>query len=197
MPEGATPTPRVMQCGRLTDDTGGSWDWCSCGAVFVGWVGKCAGHRCHAVCIRSQRLQKRRHRLHGLRCAPGAPERVSGASGMRQLDASPSHDREGEGSEGWMLTYKPVHGGFERAYHAARGRLARVWRVDQVRGHVGFIAPGRPPVSAGAGESHRAGDTAMVLSGHLSRCSGSVDRQGWPAAAPIASRWSPSRRNGR
>ena len=51
-----------------------------------------------------------RRYLSDLRCIPGAPERVLGAPGMRWPDGTPSQDREGEGSEGGMLSYETVHG---------------------------------------------------------------------------------------
>ena len=45
--------------------------------------------------------------------------------------AAPSDDREGEEREPRVLPCDPVHGSLERAVRAARGCLARVWRVGQ------------------------------------------------------------------
>jgi len=76
-----------------------------------------------------------RHRLPGLRGTPGASERVPGAPGMRRPDGTPSDDREGEGSEGGMLSYELVHRHLERAVRAAWGHLARARCAGQGLGH--------------------------------------------------------------
>ena len=59
---------------------------------------------------------------------------MPGAPGMRRPDAALSDDREGQDSEGWVLSYEPVHGCLKRAVRATQRRLAHAWRAGHELG---------------------------------------------------------------
>ena len=67
---------------------------------------------------------------------PGAPERVSGAPGMRRPDAALSDGREGEDRDPRVLQYEPVHGCLKRVVRAARVHLPLIRHRGQVLGHL-------------------------------------------------------------
>jgi len=114
----------------------------------------------HSAAMQARHRSHNEHALfvayvhQGLCCAPGARERVPSAPGTRRRvpRGQMSDDREGEGSEGWVLPCEPVHGCLERAIRAARRRLPLTWRMGQVRGDpVCERAPESRTGSAGVG----------------------------------------------